>query len=137
VADNDQPVMLTKGSVDLIGRVLKEFRGSGVGELPLARRRRGFGEGGGGSTTTVSIKIVLVDEDIDGVDEADPAVTFTADDVTLTDDETTAGYTVVLQDPVPDDDTDYDANHVDKLDLRAYRRQRAHAQVLQGPLAGQ
>jgi hypothetical protein len=126
VADSD-PISFTHASGLRIADAVHRIEGAGRGEVPHPKRTRHVIDGTGSGGTSVDIKIVLVDHDIDGVDEADPAVTFTADDVTLTDDETTAGYTVVFQNPVPDDVTDYDANHVDKLNLRSYRRQRVTA----------
>lgn len=39
MADNT-PVAFNRDSADLIGRVVKEFRGQGRGELPLPKRRR-------------------------------------------------------------------------------------------------
>lgn len=73
-------------------------------------------ESGGGGGSGVSIQIVLIDADIPGVDEYDPAKLLAEAGVDLPE-----GYTAVFQDP-PDDD--YDENHVDSLNLWAYRRQR-------------
>lgn len=46
----DQPVNFNRRSAELIGRVVKEFRGTGKGELPLPKRRRHPDSGGGGNS---------------------------------------------------------------------------------------
>ncbi len=52
MAADDEPVNITLGSANLLGRVVKEFRGRGRGEVPLPKRRRNpDGSGGGGSVS--------------------------------------------------------------------------------------
>lgn len=57
--DKDLPGLVTRGTMDLIGRELKTIRGRGRGEVPLARRRRGIG-GGGGESGNRSIFAIVV-----------------------------------------------------------------------------
>lgn len=79
---------------------------------------------GGSSGPGVSIKIVLIEDDIPGITENDPAVTLEEEDIELGEGE--EEWDVIFQDP-PDDD--YDENHVAELDLLAYRRQRLTVKV--------
>jgi hypothetical protein len=83
------------------------------------------GGGSSSSSTDVDIKIALIDDDIDGVTEDAPPDVMEDLDVPLTEDEVAAGYTIVFQNPTPAVDTNYDANHVDSLDLRAFQRRKA------------
>jgi hypothetical protein len=77
---------------------------------------------GSGSGADIDIKIALVDRDVDGVMEDDPADLLEADDIPLTDDEIAAGWEVLFQEPVPDDETNYTDNLVDNFNLLGYRR---------------
>jgi hypothetical protein len=62
--------------------------------------------------------MVLIDDDIPATVQYDPART--ADDP-RTQEEIDDGYEVVYQNPIPDDDTDYETNQVDELDLLGYK----------------
>src|SRR5262245_41378625 len=57
----NDPALMTRGSIDLIGRELKKFRGQGKGELPVPQRRRGA-VGGGGTIKAYSRFAVVTDE---------------------------------------------------------------------------
>ncbi len=46
MAAGDEPVSFNRKSADLIGRVVKDFRGLGRGEIPLPKRRRNPDGGG-------------------------------------------------------------------------------------------
>lgn len=57
----NDPVHLTRGSADLIGRELKKFRGGGKGEQAVPQRRRGRAGGGSSSTSNVTSFAVVID----------------------------------------------------------------------------
>ncbi len=84
------------------------------------------GAGGGGAAT--DIRIVLIDKDIDpgaledGRDSDHPSAILDEDHFVLTNDEVESDTVVTFQDPVPDDDTNYNDNIVGSLNLWAYER---------------
>ena len=123
----DQYFVASQQDAKELRRGHSTLRGRPRLHAPYPRRPRYPGRGGSVTTTTsVSIDVVLVDKDITGAKEADPAQFVTAEDIeeTLTEEEVAAGYEVVFQDPIPDDDTpeepNYDDNHVERLNLSAY-----------------
>lgn len=56
----NDPVNITRASADLLGRVIKDSRGRGRGEVPLAKRRRPIGGSGGGGHSTLSASFAVV-----------------------------------------------------------------------------
>lgn len=79
------------------------------------RQRKG-GVGAGGS---VRLQVVLIDRDISGILDHDPQSLLVAEDIELTEQEISDGYTIKLQEPA---DVDYDTNLVESLNLWPYKR---------------
>jgi hypothetical protein len=85
---------------------------------------------GGGSGSSIDIKIVLIDEDIEGITEDDPATVVTAADFPLTADEISAGMTLVFQDPP---DADPTVHVLDSLNLSGYLRKTLTLKYFHAP----
>lgn len=60
----DDPIALNRKSFDLLGKVVKDFRGRGRGELPPPARRRG-GQDGGADSSSIVGALAVSSDDID------------------------------------------------------------------------